>query len=305
MQYGQSPDPVGPYIVEESPGKGQGIFAARDLDKGERILVDKPFLVVTKPYNDRKVLNVFESMPLARRKQYMQLYCPNRLDDICLTDVMCIFEANCFNLGDKAAIFLTATRFNHSCLPNTYYSWSEKRGEIVLHSMIDTPKGEEMTICYGDPSCTRLERRSELRIYNFHCTCPACQTESPFGQASESRRRAMRALTEQITTMSQCDPNDDDASPIPGTRDPLTAILRLIETVKEEGLHGELMTPYRDAAECLEGRGDIEGAVRFARLELREEVVCLGRDSEVVEQTAEYIERLETQLEAVVEPGNE
>ena len=79
----------------------------------------------------------------------MQLYCPDRLDDIHLTDVICIFEANCFNIGESAAMFLTATRFNHSCLPNTYYSWSEKRGEIVFHAMIDIPEDEEMTICYG------------------------------------------------------------------------------------------------------------------------------------------------------------
>lgn len=287
------PETRGPFIVQDSPGKGQGVFAAREVDKGERILVDKPFFVVSKPYTPQKVLNEFERMPLARRQQYMQLYCPDRLDDIHLTDVMCIFEANCFNIGESAAMFLTATRFNHSCLPNTYYSWSEKRGEIVFHAMIDTPEGEELTICYGRPFLTRLERQSQLRIYNFSCCCSACQTETAFSRASESRRLDMRALNEQIIMFQS---RLNEALMLYGLQDPLTAILRLIAIIKEEGLHGELMTPYRDAAECLKGRGNFQEAFEFAQVELEEEVVCLGNDSEVVQKTIEYIEELETML---------
>lgn len=294
IQSHQSPDPVGPYIVKEAPGKGQGVFTTRDVVKGERVLTDKPFFVVTKPYSDRKVLTDFERMPLARRQQYMRLYCPDRRDDLHTIDVMRIFDANCFNIEHSAAMFLTATRFNHSCVPNTYYSWSEKRGEIVLHSMIDIAEGEEMTISYGPPFCTCLQRRSELRIYDFCCNCPACQTETTFGQASESRRLAMKALNDQII-MFQFSLNE--ALLIYGLRDPLTAILRLMEIIKEEGLQGELMILYRDAADYLKGRGNFEEALKYAHLELEEEVVCLGGDSEVVHKTVGYIEQLEMELE--------
>ena len=289
-QSDHSQAPLGPYVVRESPGKGQGVFAARDLVKGERILVDAPFFVVTKPYGSRKVLEQFERMPISRRQQYMHLYCPNRMDDVYMTDVMCIFEANCFNIGDRAAVFLTATRFNHSCLPNTYYSWSEKRGEIVLHSMIDLPENDELTICYGPPFCTRLERRSQLRVYDFCCTCPACQPTTLFGHASETRRLAMRALNDQII---ECRINPNEALLLDGPQGSLTPVLRLIETIKEEGLHGELMTPYRDAADYLKRQGNFEKALNFAHLELEEEIICLGNDSEVANKTIEYIEELE------------
>ena len=283
--------PVGPYIVRESPGKGQGIFAARDISKGERVLVDKPFFTVAKPYNNQKVLEEFERLPLARRQQYMQLSCPDRRD-VSVTDVTCIFEANCFNIGESAAVFLTATRFNHSCLPNTYYAWSGS--EIVFHSMIHISEGAEMTISYGYPFLSRLERWSQLHIYNFRCTCPACEQTS-FGRESESRRLAMKALEEQIIMFQSA---LDKALLSYGLIDPLTAILRLIEVIKEEGLHGELMTPYRDAAEHLKGRGNFEEALLFARLELEEEVVCCGVDSAVVRKTVEYIEELEMALSA-------
>lgn len=291
----QSPHPIGPYVVKTSPGKGQGIFASRNVSRGERILMDKPFFIVTKPYTPKTVLSDFERMPLERRTQYMQLYCPDRPDDIHMTDVMRIFEANCFNIGDKAAMFLTATRFNHSCLPNAYYSWSGGREELRLHSMLDIPEGEEMTICYGNPFCTFRQRQYELRIYNFDCNCPACQVGTVFGQASESRRCAMETLNKQII-MFQTD--SDEALLRQGLQDPLTAILQLIETIKEEGLHGELMTPYRYAVDCLKSRGNFKEALKFAQLELGEEVVCLGNDSDVVRETIEYIEELEAEFES-------
>lgn len=299
MQTSQFPGPpIGPYVVKTSPGKGQGVFAARDIRRGERILVDKPFFYVTRPYGKRKVLAEFELLPLPARQQYMQLYCPDRFDDQYMTDVMRIFEANCFNTGDGATMFLTATRFNHSCLPNTFYSWNEERNEIVVQSMIDISAGDEITICYGYAFQPCLDRQSELRMYNFWCNCPACQTESAFGQDSESRRLEMRALNEQISAFQA---NFNNALMTYGFQDPLTAVFRLIEVIKQEGLHGELMMPYRRAADCLRMRGNIEDALQFAYLALEEEEVCLGKDSAVVLKTIEYIEELERVLEEAKE----
>ena len=64
--------------------------------------------------------------------------------------------------------------------------------------------------------------------------------------------------------------------------------------MKEETLHGELMNPYRDLADHLKALGDFSEALAFARLELEEEVVCLGEGSEVVRSTRSYIADLET-----------
>lgn len=292
------PDPIGPYTVKASPGKGQGIFAARPISKGELIILDTPFFLIQKPYNSQKVLSVFERMPLSKRLQYMQLSCPNRPDSINLTDVMRIFEANCFNIGDRAAIFHTATRFNHSCLPNTYYAWSSARHEISFHAMLPIAEGAEMTICYGRPFRTYRERRSELRIYNFGCGCAACDVSTAFGQASESRRLEMRELEERIFTFQSM---PDEGRLSCESQDPLTAILRLLELIKEEGLHGESMTPYRNAADCLKARGDLQEAMKYARLELEEEVVCFGEESEVVASTRLYIADLETAIDKEAE----
>ena len=284
MQSYHYPDPIGPYVVKASPGKGQGLFASRDIIKGERILVDKPFFVVPKPYDSGKILSHFERMPLALRQQYTALHCPPRYDAPHLTDVMRIFEANSFNIGDASALFGTATRFNHSCLPNTYYSWRTTQREIVFHSMDQIPRDAELTICYSwPPFSTRLERRAELRFYDFHCTCVACDPDTAFGRASKARRLEMRDLNKQITAQS--------------LHDPLPALQQLIELITLEGLHGELMTPCRAAADCLRGQGRFAEAVRFARWELAEEQVCLGMDSEVVAETTAYVADLERRIQ--------
>ena len=282
--------PSGPYNIKEAHGKGQGVYASEDIPRGTRILVDKPFFVVTKPYNLSTIMDKFEHMSFTRRKSYMQFSCPDRPDDKQMSDVSRIFEANCFNIGYSAAIFQTGTRFNHSCLPNTYYSWSEARQELVFQAMIDVKQEEELTIAYGRSFLSHRERRSELRNYNFRCTCPACQLDTPFGQASESRRLIMKALDEQIY---MCHTALNEGLPTSYLHDPLSPILELVELIKEEGLRGELMAPYRGAAELLKGRGDWEEALVFANKQLEEERTCLGEDSDVVGKTREYVEDLE------------
>lgn len=290
-------DPNVPYTVKASPGKGQGIFAARPISKGELILHDTPFFLISKPYNGAKVLSVFEQMPFSKRVQYMQLSCPHRPDSIFMTDVMRIFEANSFNIGDRAAIFYTATRFNHSCLPNTYYAWrGAPRNEVRFHAMQAVAPGAELTIAYGSPFRTFAERRSELRIYNFRCGCAACDLSTAFGRASELRRAEMRGLEERIfAVQSQFQSISDEAAQ---SQDDglLTANLRLISLIKEEGLYGETMTPYRNAADYFKARGNINEALAYARLELEEEVVCFGGESEVVGSTRVYIADLEMAL---------
>ena len=289
FQSPQPPDPpLGPYTIAVSPNKGLGVFASQSLTKGSLILSDTPILAIQKPYTNHFILRHFESLPLPTRLQYMTLFCPDHSNDYSATDVIRIFDANSFAIGTHAAIFLTATRFNHSCLPNTYYAWNSLHNRIELHAMVDVPRGEELTICYCHPFLTRQERIAELRIYNFRCTCPACDISTPFGRESEARRLEMRDLQNWITTYQSL--------PLHGTTpdELLQALLRLVSLVKEESLHGELMNSYRDLADYHKAQGDFSQALTFARSELEDEVVCLGEGAEVVQNTRNYIAELET-----------
>lgn len=280
--------PLGPYTITASPSKGLGIFASLPITKGSLILSDTPILAIQKPYSNHSILCHFESLPLPTRLQYMSLFCPDRSDDVSATDVVRIFGANSFAIGNHAAIFLTATRFNHSCLPNTYYSWNAPYNRIELHAMVDVPQGEELAICYCHPFLTCQERVAELRMYNFRCRCPACDVSTPFGQESERRRLEMRDLEGWISTYQSARldaPTQDGFLP---------ALLRLVSLIKEENLHGELMCPYRDLADYLKAQGNFSEALVYLRLELEEEVICLGEGSKVVQGTRECIAELET-----------
>ena len=156
--------------------------------------------------------------------------------------------------------------------------------------MVDLTEGEELTICYCHPSRSRQGRMEELLIYNFRCMCPACDVLSAFGQASEERRSTMEGLEEKISAF-QWKPDSDEAV----QENQLVAVLRLIELIKEEGLQGELIGPYRDVADLLRLKGRYDEALAYARLELEEEVVCLGEHSPVVGDTRAYIRDIENE----------
>lgn len=112
------------------------------------------------------------------------------------------FDVTSFQMGknsqrrEKRGIFLLASRFNHSCVPNTYFAWSWRSKRLTVRAIIDIPKGDEIFVNYltEDYLGTRNQRQQGLDHYNLQCTCPACQPGSAFGMASEERRSQMQVL---------------------------------------------------------------------------------------------------------------
>jgi hypothetical protein len=67
-----------------------------------------------------------------------------------------------------SGIFETASRINHSCIPNCGYVWKEGVGRMVFWNRTKVLKGEEVTVDYG-------HNRNQLkRIYGFECMCGGC-----------------------------------------------------------------------------------------------------------------------------------
>lgn len=68
-----------------------------------------------------------------------------------------------------------AALFNHSCLPNIY--WSSMNGTFVGITLIDIEEGQEITDCYGPSALLEgvVDRQSKLRTnYLFDCHCHSC-----------------------------------------------------------------------------------------------------------------------------------
>ena len=72
-------------------------------------------------------------------------------------------------------LWLRASRFNHSCLPNTHHSNAEDAPYMKIYTRRDVKAGEELTTTYLDHMEPSAKRRHRLRTqYQIHCTCEAC-----------------------------------------------------------------------------------------------------------------------------------
>ena len=93
-----------------------------------------------------------------------------------------VFELNAWATpGPGAAVFRTACKANHSCVPNVMKQRFKRDGEFVefvVTALRDIHAGEELFIDYGVPQAPVETRRAYLQMkYKFICHCPACDNE--------------------------------------------------------------------------------------------------------------------------------
>ncbi len=280
------------YVIKSSPGKGLGMFAAEEIQKGTRILAEKPFFSLTKrpviswsdPQAPNDISKAFDRLSSNEQRQYLGLHCPERPG--CSRGVS-IYEANCYEMGSGTCICLDASRINHSCIPNAHYSWNSSIGRETVHAVKDISKDEAITISYCAAICTLDERKRELEPYVFICSCPACQTDTDFGFKSQARRQEMRDLHQHVT-----DHRDDPpaARAVYDYCNKGSRILKLISLIDEEGLVFEKSRAYHDAAECALKLGLWEEALIYASKELDVVFCCVGRDSPAYDETISFIQ---------------
>ena len=208
-----------------SPLGGLGLRATERIPRGTPIISEEELFLIVK---DRRVNQIQAGL-----EQFQALSCPFQPatpDDR--------FRANSFAMGstrsgkEKQGIFVRSSRFNHSCVPNAHFAWNWKIKRLTVHAIVDISKGEEIFINYRNDEYldTRAERVQALSDdYNFDCTCPACKPNTPFGIASEERRRRMRDLQDDI--------NLDPSSTVADEKFQLLADIKFfIVLLRQEGL---------------------------------------------------------------------
>lgn len=283
------------YIIKPSPGKGLGMFAAKDIPKGTRILAGKPFFTLAKrpkisptnPYAPNDITAAFDRLSASGQRKYTSLHCPERYDCSVLVS---IYEANSFEMGVGTGICLDASRINHSCIPNAHFSWNTNIERETVHAVKDIRKNEEITISYVPAICTLKKRRRQLRPYVFTCDCPACRIDTDFGRSSRVRRRQMLSLHNEIADFQH---DLSAAREEYGQCDELSAILRLVNLIGEEGLVYEKALAYHDAALCALKRGMRKKALMYASKELRVDMYCVGRDSPSSDETFRFFRTID------------
>lgn len=213
------------FEVRNAPGKGLGMFAKKRIPRGTRIIEEEALMVVPE-MSFSAILPVFVGLGPKARAKFMELAGAEdekevgrvarfleeeerRLGlsqriDMGYTDqarTRMIFRSNSFNIDRQtSAIFPTASRMNHSCLPNVYNTWNENIRRLTVHALRDIDTGEEILTTYIPATLDREKRndKEHLGNYDFVCSCPACDSGSGFFEESAPRREIMVAIVKQL-----------------------------------------------------------------------------------------------------------
>lgn len=193
--------------------------------------------------------------------------------------VMSIFSTNNFQTSSSAlAVYATASRLNHSCLPNVHHSYNPTLKSITVHAVRDIHPSEELLTTYlGGESAyqVRAKRVEKLRAYHgFVCQCPAC---SDYSGASDFRRESMSRISwglNQFVAEGNTVPD-----PFIPTH-PLAALQQaehLVTLLLTEGIVTiELTKAYRIASMQALNLKDFDRALEYAHDEAVVERNCLG-----------------------------
>lgn len=222
------------YEVRESPGRGLGLYATVDITAGTRVLADTPLMIIPhRHYLKPDVEAAFKNLSEEAQSTYMSLASahgqdpsiwPSRIhESVSPKEKQRISEQHAARIGSQksvlsimmtnampwgpslegSAVFTTACRCNHSCVPNAYFSWNQTIQCETIHAVKSIQAGEEITVAYCDPLYDEAIRRRELQHYGFNCDCAACHhpvdknggtDPTCFAAASKERKYRLREI---------------------------------------------------------------------------------------------------------------
>ncbi|KAE8556600.1 hypothetical protein EYB25_001302 [Talaromyces marneffei] len=232
-----------PIELRPTPGKGWGLFATRDIQRGSLIMKERALFVIQKASENITEQDISNAVKKLGDPQKHILAClsgnkPRKLSNGLMSSgplkLARIWGENCFSLETgveqrlfgnyieekRWGLFPCHSRFNHSCQENAFVPESQSepgvgRNSTSSFAVRDIAAGEEITIGYqnGFHSHTMDERR---RLLTFECRCTVCDRASKdrnFRQVSDMRRRLMRGLVYLLDSIDENSEYDDDNSP--------------------------------------------------------------------------------------------
>jgi len=199
------------FEIKDTLSKGKGVFAVQHIPRGTLILSETPLLQAP---NRIAAAQAFLELSIPKQKAYLQLHGMLSVDSFVneqISDLTCkiasIYQMNTF--GD--AVLELASRFNHSCIPNTQLANPADGTKTYEFFVIrDIVAGEELCVAYTHPFMTRAERQRSLQHWVFHCQCPACE-DTDEGQQKEDKFAAMTALHHELDKESLTNMTYDEA----------------------------------------------------------------------------------------------
>ncbi|EFQ99131.1 hypothetical protein MGYG_02143 [Nannizzia gypsea CBS 118893] len=191
-----------PFELKPSPGKGWGIFATKDLKKGDLVLSEKPLFVIkssTSKTTELAVLAAFQKLKPEDKQQFLCLRNNGSARYPSMTHAfidnnMTVSSIITMKRGENPAcgMFILQPRFNHSCVANCKAPFSGKEA-ISTYAIREIAAGEELTLSYDARIAFRPVKERHAAL-GFVCECPACKVGTPFQELSQIRRTLIRGL---------------------------------------------------------------------------------------------------------------
>ncbi|KAA1111491.1 hypothetical protein PGT21_001642 [Puccinia graminis f. sp. tritici] len=283
------------FNVVEMPHKGgMGALASRRLESGELVINSRATLLVSveeATYDRSDWRNIrklaVDLLPLETRGRFARLFGAGDSEEEWISSAidMNAFEINLGNDSDVPffAVFLTPSRLNHDCRPNTAFHVNSESLEIHMHALRTINPGEEMTISYRDMAQIREQRQEDISHYGFQCTCAHCRMNE--AQANESDRRLIRIeeLSSKLVDWSE-----------PANEVMLDEADELLELYLIERLDNNIADGYTVASVTYNSFGHTGRARRYATKALASGLTNFGanwEESEPLRQLAETPEQ--------------
>lgn len=236
--------------LKSLPGRGMGVVAIRCIPAGSIIIKEEAILTVPDPLTKgvsldfiTNIVDHYNKLPAAMRQRVLDLYAYTRpvqeshirdflntaSSDCKLTDAQVnfvirlhsVFATNSFEktTPSHGSLYLGASRFNHSCLPNCDYDHTSRDNLTIITvcSSRDIQPDEEITVPYINIYKSRDQRRdlTEL-VWGFLCNCPACDiTDLTVDTVEHEQRLAQYRRLEKISKLERRKVPNANANDLP------------------------------------------------------------------------------------------
>ncbi|KAF9877180.1 hypothetical protein CkaCkLH20_05446 [Colletotrichum karsti] len=297
--------------VRAVAGKGLGVFAAKPISRGTRILADRALITLSPSDPTGSIVHQYRSIPSAKLKSLLSLSINTTKFGVlswlealwqsrsaphlqpATHGIINIFRNNNFDIGNGVqALFPNVARINHSCVPNAQGNFNTNIDAFTIHATRDIEHDEEITISYLPENLTVRDPRLAMLAekYNFLCACPACSGER--ADVSEERRMA---LHRQLMSFNEAHSKHDADLIDEGEflEKSFETSLAMLETYEAEGIRGrEVATMMINVATLASKLGKSQQARQLALKGLQLDEDAVGKDSEFYENSRKEVEVL-------------
>ncbi|KAE9978590.1 hypothetical protein EG328_001411 [Venturia inaequalis] len=170
--------PNSPIKIQETPGKGYGVFATRSIPTGTIILAETP--LVQSSTANKVAIEVSCALLDPKEHSFFRLFKGTRKASEDDSSTIQIWNTNQFNIPHElniGCLYAKASLMNHSCEPNADYTFTKEK-HIVITTTRDIEEGEEVAISYVGPEVQTMpveyRKTAILERSGFECQCDAC-----------------------------------------------------------------------------------------------------------------------------------